>query len=83
MVAGSSFPRLNFWRNVELRADLYVIHRSLVWNGKEVDKAIPRVMSASRVTNTGETSEGSTAAKLEVARPKSPTAHIVRFTPEA
>jgi hypothetical protein len=34
---------------------------------------IPRVMSASRVTACGDTSEGSTAAKLEVASPKSPT----------
>ena len=34
---------------------------------------IPKVMSASSVTACGDTSEGSTAAKLEVASPKSPT----------
>jgi len=39
---------------------------------------IPSVMSASGVTKTGETSDGSTAARLEVARPKSPTAHPMR-----
>jgi hypothetical protein len=39
---------------------------------QENDK-IPKVMSASSVTACGDTSEGSTAAKLEVASPKSPT----------
>ena len=34
---------------------------------------IPKVMSASSATACGDTSEGSTAAKLEVANPKSPT----------
>lgn len=34
---------------------------------------IPKVMSASSVAACGDTSEGSTAAKLEVASPKSPT----------
>ena len=38
-----------------------------------INEWLPRVMSASGVTKTGETSEGSTAARLEVARPKSPT----------
>ena len=44
-------------------------------NFKESD-TIPKVISASSVTACGDTSEGSTAAKLEVASPKSPTAKM-------
>jgi hypothetical protein len=47
-------------------------------NPRVLNRAIPSVMSASGVTKIGETSDGSTAARLEVARPKSPTAHHIR-----
>jgi hypothetical protein len=77
VIVGPSLFGLNFGSNIQLRAHFYRINQDTSWNEKELENAIPSVMSASGVTKTGDTSDGSTAAKLEVARPKSPTTYNV------
>jgi len=48
---------------------------SKYWGEKHSEANEPRVISASRVIDGEATSEGSTAARLEVANPKSPTSN--------
>ena len=75
VIAGSPPSRLlNLRRDVQARSDLYnttqlVIHQY----PRTPPRYSPSVMSPSKVTTLGAQSEGSTAAKLDVARPKSPT----------